>query len=169
MPESKIFSDDCSTFIGQYNGGKEITSPQYPNPYPAGADCTWIISSSSWQRIELLFQHFDVGSKAGESQSCGGDFLKVLDGPHHWSSALGTYCNGVHPTVVKSTNEVLRIRFHSEGISSSHKGFQLQLLRFTSGTVSLRKAGEGYQNVDLQIGGNFLGSEHFYGQIDHCG
>ena len=56
--------------------------------------------------------------------------------------------------MVKSTNEVLRIQFHSEGNSSPRKGFQLQLLRFTSGTVSLRKAGEGYQNIGLQIGGN---------------
>ena len=59
--------------------------------------------------------------------------MKVLDGPHNWSTSLGTFCGGLHPTLLKSTSEFLRIQFHSSKSSSHREGFHLQFMKYTPG------------------------------------
>lgn len=44
----------------------EISSPNYPNPYPNRADCQWHIQSISGHAVQLLFLEFDLENRSDD-------------------------------------------------------------------------------------------------------
>ena len=41
--------------------GGEITSPNYPNPYPSDVECTWMIRVRNEERILINVLELDLG------------------------------------------------------------------------------------------------------------
>lgn len=100
-----------------------ISSPNYPLPYTMGIDCTWIIKLSDISnKVTMLFKYFDVNN--GTSKGCQGDFVEAINGVLDISPSLGRVCNGLDIPIFKSTENYLRLHFHSEKSNFARKGFQ---------------------------------------------
>ncbi|XP_020899397.1 uncharacterized protein LOC110238092 isoform X2 [Exaiptasia diaphana] len=120
---------DCTFMLNKPSG--VISSPNYPFPYTMGIDCTWIIKlSDTSKKVTMFFKYFDVNN--GTSKGCQGDFVKAINGILDTSPSLGRVCNGVHIPIFKSTENYLRLHFHSDKSNSARKGFQAS---FYSGDV----------------------------------
>ena len=133
MLSNNFFSDDCSTLITNPSGS--ITSPRYPDSYPANKDCTWLISVSGNRKISLMFTQFDVYQGAN-SKSCSDDFLEVRNGLTDISPQIGgKYCNGNRTMLITTRGNMVRIYFHSGSASLAHKGFQIHHLSVIPGII----------------------------------
>ena len=53
-----IFQDACGGLIDTSNG--TITSPSFPDLYPANKNCIWEILAPPQWRITVNFTHFDI-------------------------------------------------------------------------------------------------------------
>ncbi|PVD35988.1 hypothetical protein C0Q70_02958 [Pomacea canaliculata] len=97
-----------------------ITSPNFPEPYNHNAMCVWTISVNSSDIIILHFAHFDLET----SSSCQYDYLEVRDGINERSPVLGTYCSNSVPSDVRTTGNVMFVKFvtdsnlHGSGFSA---------------------------------------------------
>ncbi|KAG8583106.1 hypothetical protein GDO81_008276 [Engystomops pustulosus] len=106
----------CGGRITQFSG--VITSPFYPNLYPANALCRWEIQTSLGYLVELSFTYFELEYTSG----CLYDWVKIYDGLPGNSSELATICN--FPNVsYSSTSNTLGIEFRSDS-SVQRSGFQ---------------------------------------------
>ena len=85
-----------------------LTSPMYPNPYPA-ADCIYIISQPNGTFVNISFLSVDITC---EDHASGTDFIEIRDGNSEGSPLIGKFCgNGTSiPPVMMSTQGNLRIR-----------------------------------------------------------
>ena len=114
-----FLSSECGGILNQENG--EITSPGYPNQYPLNLDCIWVILAPSNQVIQVEFRSFQL-----ERQSrCLYDYLEVRDGDRSDMPLLGKFCGDVVPSSVKSSQNAMYIKFHSDGLTPK-RGFQLK-------------------------------------------
>jgi len=43
----------------------EITSPGYPEPYPAKKECVWILTTINGHRVKVVFDDFEVEPQQG--------------------------------------------------------------------------------------------------------
>ncbi|XP_044305612.1 complement C1r subcomponent isoform X2 [Varanus komodoensis] len=108
----------------------EVSSPNYPKPYPNNNITTWDISVPKGYRVKLNFWHFDLEP----SEACHYDYVKIKAD----KKDLGRYCGqvdsaiGNHPKGREflSMGNTMQLLFHSDfsneenGISVSYKGFQ---------------------------------------------
>ena len=85
-----------------------LTSPFYPNQYPA-ADCIYIISQPNQTFVQISFLSVDI---VCEDLAPGSDFIEMRDGKYENSPLIGKFCgNGTSiPPVIGSTQNYLRIR-----------------------------------------------------------
>ncbi|XP_063226608.1 cubilin [Bacillus rossius redtenbacheri] len=82
-----------------------LTSPGYPDNYPANAECVWVINTSPGNRVQLGFRVFDIES------SCTDDYLEIRenDGMGH---IIGIYCGSMLPSNLTASHR-LWIKFRS--------------------------------------------------------
>nr|XP_039268068.1 cubilin-like [Styela clava] len=96
-----------------------FNSPNYPQEYPVDTDCTWIISSSPGNRIELTFMDFSIE----EHENCAFDYVQIREGSANGPS-LARLCGSTLPANVSSiAGHILYVKFHSD-VSTTAEGFQ---------------------------------------------
>lgn len=97
-----------------------ITSPSFPEFYPANKRCTWEIIAEAHHRITLNFTHFDL---EGNNLECEYDRVVVY---HKRSGGQlkkqGSYCGPHPPPLITSEGNALRIEFYSD-LSVQKSGF----------------------------------------------
>ncbi|KAI8501685.1 hypothetical protein Bbelb_209560 [Branchiostoma belcheri] len=99
-----------------------IMSPFYPNLYPNGIDCSWIITSPSSTAIQLDFvETFDIEYGA----NCAYDYVKVFEGRISVSSILGSFCGTDLPTRVRTVGNVMTVQFRTDS-SVQQTGFKVK-------------------------------------------
>ncbi|CAG9816798.1 unnamed protein product [Phaedon cochleariae] len=108
-----IMSVCGSSVLIATNQIKNLTSPNYPNPYPPNIKCTYSISTPNmFDRISLHFIEFDLtnGNKKEELYRCTGDNIQIYEDPHSKmiSEGLGpnTVYNGGSKSLSLSYNDV---------------------------------------------------------------
>ncbi|XP_051775015.1 CUB and sushi domain-containing protein 1 [Erpetoichthys calabaricus] len=94
-----------------------ILSPEYPEPYPHGKECDWIVTVSQDYVIALTFIHFSLEP--------GYDFLHIYDGPDSFSPLIGSYFGAQIPERIESSSNSLFLAFRSDA-SLSSSGFIIQ-------------------------------------------
>ncbi|XP_048086105.1 CUB and sushi domain-containing protein 1 [Alosa alosa] len=94
-----------------------ILSPEYPEPYPHGRECDWLVSVTPDYIISLNFNQFSLEPSY--------DFLHVYDGPDSLSPLLGSFYGADAPERIESSNNTLFLAFRSDASLSSN-GFVLQ-------------------------------------------
>ena len=68
-----LYSLVCGGTI-QANAGT-ITSPGYPNNYPANTNCSWLVVVATGRTVSVQFDApFNIQGNQG---SCGGDYVQV--------------------------------------------------------------------------------------------
>ncbi|CAG0918336.1 unnamed protein product [Notodromas monacha] len=133
---------------------RELTLPSYPNTYPAGLRCSWILEAPPQKKIRIALLDIDMES----SRNCTKDRLEIIDMPPsagelHASlanvynvryvnsprytvtsdsvSAAPTddqthkYCGRSHPRDFYSVSSRVRVKFVSDSSEQSGKGFRL--------------------------------------------
>ncbi|XP_042288789.1 deleted in malignant brain tumors 1 protein isoform X1 [Thunnus maccoyii] len=105
---------DCGGYL--YGSSGTFQSPNYPNPYPHNAHCTWYIRPGR-QIIQLEFPSIEMENQA----SCPFDYIYVYDGSSTSSRILGKVCD--NNVTFHSTGAYLTVRFRTDG-SVNDKGFR---------------------------------------------
>ncbi|XP_043916230.1 cubilin-like [Protopterus annectens] len=106
---------------GVYSGEGEIRSPYYPNAYPHGKECQWVITQPEGKVVTLNFLAFDIEN----SGTCAFDFVEVRDGATVDSPLIGKYCGTAFPPPAQSTQKQMFIRFKTDA-SVTNFGFRAQ-------------------------------------------
>ena len=100
-----------------------IQSPNYPNNYPNGRDCSAVVQFALGQRVSVEFLAFNVESHS----SCVYDWLEIRDGSDSSADLLSTrLCGEQLFAPITSTGNTLHIHFHTDG-SVKKSGFQLKV------------------------------------------
>ena len=98
---------DCG---GNYtNASGVLTSPSYPNPYPPGRDCIYLISYPNGKYVSISLISMDIDCHEFYSTS---DYIEVRDGNSKDSPQMGRFCgdgNNV-PAFMQTTQNHMRIR-----------------------------------------------------------
>ncbi|XP_073838449.1 cubilin homolog [Musca autumnalis] len=95
-----------------------IKSPNWPQPYTADMNCTWVITAPLGFKIELKVQNFTL------EEECVGDFLEIRNGPSANSPLIGRYCGNEIPSRIPSFGNSLFLKFTSDD-SAQGRGFHL--------------------------------------------
>ena len=100
---------DCGKNFSDTSG--IISSPLYPNQYPSGKDCAFIISQRNGTFINFTVLTMDIDCQ--EMLGSEVDYLEVRDGISMDSPIIGKWCgNGSSiPTAIQTTQNHLRLRF----------------------------------------------------------
>ncbi|XP_076842739.1 seizure 6-like protein [Brachyhypopomus gauderio] len=85
--------------------GGVILSPNWPEWYGEGEDCTWRIRVGEDKRVLLDVQLLNLSDS---------DMLTILDGDEVTTRILGQYVGGTSPFKLSSTTPDLTITFHSD-------------------------------------------------------
>lgn len=101
-----------------------IKSPKYPENYPNGMRCVWMIENDNPQStINLSFEDF----KLEETQQCMFDYLLIEEVSSGNEKTIGKFCGRTVPASSIS-GQKLRISFVADE-SSNDKGFKLNWQR----------------------------------------
>ena len=89
------------------NSSSILTSPSHPNPYPALADCVYLISQPNGTYVDISFLTMDI-----DCQGTPTDYIEMRDGYSEDSPLIGTFCgNDSHLLAnIHTTQNHLRIR-----------------------------------------------------------
>ncbi|XP_066544828.1 seizure 6-like protein [Amia ocellicauda] len=85
--------------------GGVILSPNWPDPYGEGEDCSWRIHVAEDKRILLDVQLLNLSDS---------DMVTVLDGDEGTTRVLGQYVGGAIPFKLASSSPDLTVHFHSQ-------------------------------------------------------
>nr|VZI27763.1 unnamed protein product [Spirometra erinaceieuropaei] len=110
----------CPTICGGEVVQEEgiITSPSYPEFYKPNKECIWKIVVPVGFSVALTFQSFDIE----KHDNCVYDYLEIRDGLSETSPLLKKLCGSNLPTPIKSTNNMMYVRFVSDS-SVEKQGF----------------------------------------------
>ncbi|XP_046466404.1 cubilin [Neodiprion pinetum] len=158
-PPSKIVSTESQVFLqfisdgsAPYNGFRlewvvngcggvlnkavgTITSPGYPEPYPANIECKWTIEVDYTHSIEVTF----VDVQLETVQDCQHDRLTIYGGASTEAPILIDTCgmNSSHSNIFTSSNNKMLINFKADH-NYQGTGFKIT-----------------YRSVNIQCGGRF--------------
>ncbi|XP_050461753.1 cubilin-like [Cataglyphis hispanica] len=124
-----------------------IHSANYPQNYPHGQNCEWLLEVDSNHVVNLTFLDFDME----HSRNCTDDYVKIFDGPTKDDFLLGTHCNNqLPPSYISSGNQMLVVMRSDSMISA--KGFKAQYVRACGARIIVKDHGfltpsSGYTNV----------------------
>ncbi|XP_033849753.3 low-density lipoprotein receptor-related protein 12-like isoform X2 [Acipenser ruthenus] len=107
----------CGEWLRNFYG--TFSSPNYPDFYPPGSNCTWIIDTGDQRKVILRFTDFKLDGTGY------GDYVKVYDGleehPHKLLRVLTAFDSRAPVTVVSSSGQI-RIHFYVDKINAA-RGF----------------------------------------------
>ena len=109
-----------------------VSSPNYPENYPAGASCSSLIVAPAGSIVRLTFLDFEL--EGPSIYGCEFDRVNVYDSSDvDEEMLLGSYCGDNIPKYVVSSNTSLLVVFETDD-SSNFRGFE-GLFEFISGNV----------------------------------
>lgn len=102
-----------------------ITTPNYPGFYYKDLQCTYIIQVEKGHRISINFEDFDLPKNKTADGTCllEEDYLDVELG----LKVFRRYCTE-RPTMLVSTNNYMKLIFHSGKFTSRGRGFRVKYL-----------------------------------------
>ncbi|XP_055991180.1 low-density lipoprotein receptor-related protein 12 [Sorex fumeus] len=107
----------CGQWLKYFYG--TFSSPNYPDFYPPGSNCTWLIDTGDHRKVILRFTDFKLDGTGY------GDYVKVYDGleenPHRLLRALTAFDAHAPLTVVSSSGQV-RVHFCADKVNAA-RGF----------------------------------------------
>ncbi|TDG95892.1 hypothetical protein EPR50_G00244190 [Perca flavescens] len=109
----------CGERLRNFYGS--FSSPNYPDFYPPGSNCTWLIDTGDHRKVILRFSDFKLDGTGY------GDFVKVYDGleenPRRLLRVLTAFDSRAPVAVVSSSGQ-LRIHFYADKINAA-RGFNV--------------------------------------------
>uniref|UniRef100_A0A9J7YZE8 Low density lipoprotein receptor-related protein 12 n=1 Tax=Cyprinus carpio carpio TaxID=630221 RepID=A0A9J7YZE8_CYPCA len=109
----------CGEWLHNFYG--TFSSPNYPDFYPPGSNCTWLIDTGDHRKVILRFMDFKLDGTGY------GDYVKVYDGleenPRRLLRVLTAFDSRAPVAVVSSSGQ-LRIHFYADKINAA-RGFNV--------------------------------------------
>ncbi|KAM6899395.1 low-density lipoprotein receptor-related protein 12 [Xenentodon cancila] len=109
----------CGEWLRNFYGS--FSSPNYPDFYPPGSNCTWLIDTGDHRKVILRFTDFKLDGTGY------GDYVKVYDGleenPRHLLRVLTAFDSRAPVAVVSSSGQ-LRVHFYADKINAA-RGFNV--------------------------------------------
>ncbi|KAF1372077.1 hypothetical protein PFLUV_G00260610 [Perca fluviatilis] len=109
----------CGERLRNFYGS--FSSPNYPDFYPPGSNCTWLIDTGDHRKVILRFTDFKLDGTGY------GDYVKVYDGleenPRRLLRVLTAFDSRAPVAVVSSSGQ-LRIHFYADKINAA-RGFNV--------------------------------------------
>nr|AEP25603.1 bone morphogenic protein 1 [Holothuria glaberrima] len=114
MRDGQGCEEACGGFKTSLQGN--ITTPQYPNPYPRDKHCIWKIVAPSNYRISLQFRDFELEG----NELCKYDYVEIRSGFTAEADVIGNskLCGNAIPETVTSPSNKLYIEFKSDSTVS---------------------------------------------------
>ncbi|XP_070534683.1 protein SpAN-like isoform X2 [Ptychodera flava] len=125
LPKPTLPPQCNSVMISQTDDGRttgEITSTNYPLPYPHNQDCSWTIQVSPGSKIAFIFEDFDVESSMFPDFPCRYDYIALRNSHESLSDAI-RYCGSSLPQCFTSVTNEIQVYFHSD-FSAARRGFK---------------------------------------------
>ncbi|EFN66210.1 Cubilin [Camponotus floridanus] len=113
-----------------------IHSPNYPQNYPHGQNCEWLLEVDSNHVVNLTFLDFDMEN----SRNCTDDFVKIFDGPTKNHPLLATHCHTQLPPSYVSTGNQMLVAMRTDNIISA-KGFKAQYVKACGARITVKDHG----------------------------
>ncbi|XP_015284474.1 PREDICTED: neuropilin-1 [Gekko japonicus] len=121
---------ECSRNFTSMSG--VIKSPGFPEKYPNGLECTYIIFAPKMSEIILEFESFELepDSNPPGGMFCRYDRLEIWDGFAEVGLHIGRYCGQNTPGRVRSSTGILSLVFYTdsaiakEGFSANYTVLQ---------------------------------------------
>ena len=88
----------------------ELSSPHYPDYYPAKKECVWIFSTTPGHRIKLLFTEFELEPH----QECAYDHIVVYNGHTTDKQILGRFCGSKLTYPLTANENTMLLVFKSD-------------------------------------------------------
>ncbi|XP_070071373.1 cubilin homolog [Drosophila takahashii] len=111
------FENSCGGKITSARGS--LSSPNYPDSYPANIECAWTIETRPGNALEVTFEAMDIV----RSEHCNADFLELRSGVQ--GQLLGLYCDNKLPESPLVVRSELWIKFRSRPANTAG-GFRLR-------------------------------------------
>ena len=130
----------CGGYITGVGRG-EVTSPGYPESYPANSNCQWVVRTGPAKTLEFQFTLLDVPSSGTE---CGEDYLVLRNGgrttsplfllnPGQGANQNGHLCgSSIPPGTRNSSSNHIMVTFRSNE-QTQGRGFRLQWRELRNG------------------------------------
>ncbi|KRX15830.1 Fibropellin-1 [Trichinella nelsoni] len=119
----RLVTFDCGGRLKAHPNEQTINSPNYPQNYPNGAECLWIIEATGNQLISITVRVLEFINDV-ELEN-GKDMLIIYDGEHSTSRALFSTSSAIdEPRVVISTRNRVSVYFFSNYLNSA-RGFSI--------------------------------------------
>lgn len=89
-----------------------FSTPKYPEVYPPGTVCKWIIFAPPGNVIQISWLNFQIE----KSYECSYDAVEIFDNNTEsgQASSIGKFCGQVTPPAMLSTSNLVTIIFHSD-------------------------------------------------------
>lgn len=114
-----IIGVKCGGILSAPSGN--ISSPNFPGPYPYNIDCSWLIVVAEGSSVLLTFHHFELEYHA----NCDYDYIKIYNGiAEDEGNLLGIFCGDISPPQFTSSWNVMSIIFHSDR-HVAYRGFSV--------------------------------------------
>lgn len=107
----------CGETLRNFYGS--FSSPNYPDFYPPGSNCTWLVDTGDHRKVILRFSDFKLDGTGY------GDYVKVYDGLEEHPGRLLRLLTAFDPrapVAVVSSSGRLRIHFYADKINAA-RGF----------------------------------------------
>ncbi|XP_070558027.1 dorsal-ventral patterning tolloid-like protein 1 [Ptychodera flava] len=95
-----------------FGNDEHLRSPGYPEPYPSGQECAFLISTDDDRKIRVEFEEFHLETR--DNGQCIYDYFEFYDGDSTSERHLGRYCGNRVPSVILSTGSHLLVMFVSD-------------------------------------------------------
>ncbi|XP_033326417.2 cubilin [Megalopta genalis] len=145
LPESNtfvasyLFMDASKVCGGHYmRSNGLIKSPNYPNRYPGGKECVWIVEAANKHKVILNVRSFMLEYH----RSCIYDYLEIRNGGYETSPLIGKYCGTDIPSQIIGQSNQLYLKFVSD-ITRHFNGFEIEWDSTTSGCGGIMNAATG--------------------------
>lgn len=115
----KTETKTCSSSLQASSQGQILTSPNYPNNYPGGIECLYIISAEPGKVISIEIQELDINKE--------NDYLLIRDGDTADNRPIARLSGSTdnNDKVVISTGNKLYLYFNTK-YGNTGKGFSLR-------------------------------------------
>ncbi|GFT29649.1 dorsal-ventral patterning tolloid-like protein 1, partial [Nephila pilipes] len=109
----------CGGVYSEFSG--ILSSPYYPDSYPAHAQCLYDIRLEPGYLVNVSFHFMEIE----EHTDCQYDFLEIRDGDSEDSPLIGKLCGSSTPENIISSYNFLWMKFETDG-SVQNRGFYAQ-------------------------------------------
>merc|ERR1712223_1710402 len=112
---NKCGSIEAPTIMNNSENG-QVSSSDFPSPYPNDAECVWHIEVSDGMILKITFIELEIED--------GYDFLYINDGDSIFAELLLKVSGNIVPNPIESTSSESIILFRSDS-SVTEKGFKI--------------------------------------------